>query len=208
MCFNGGKNPAKPSTCGAATPCPAPAPPPSPTPAPAWTVDDLKNDLNNCDGGTGIYGKAKAANGGKDPVIEPGAGGQVDLATGEITLTRTNDKCFATQQLIQELSNLSRKADFNKTDSDALAGDLSREKYIRQTERIEYDHGVKNILKAFDACKDKWGCTTCQKEWARSATDFNDYYANYLSTSHKEHYGTWWDSACKSAFERKHPRSR
>jgi hypothetical protein len=166
---------------------------------------DLLDNLKKCDGGTGIYEKAKKANGGKDPSITMGAGGWVELDKGAITLDKNNDKCFATQQLIQELSNLSQKDAFNKLDKDALAGDVSREDYIRETERIEYEHGVKNIIQAFDSCKDVWGCKTCQKEWARSAKNFDDYYNNYLSNSHKEHYGKWWDSNCKAAYEAKHP---
>jgi len=169
------------------------------------TTEDLLKNLEKCDGGTDIYAKAKAANGGKDPVIKPGDGGQVDLSKGEITLDKDNDTCLATQQLIQELSNLSRKADFEKLDNDALAGDVSRGDYIKETERIEYESGVKNILQAFDACKETWCCQTSQKEWARSATGFDDYYDNYLSDEHKEHYGQWWDSACKEAYEKKHP---
>jgi hypothetical protein len=167
---------------------------------------DLLDNLKKCDGGTGIYEKAKAANGGKDPTIKLGAGGQVDLKKGEITLNKSYDTCFATQQLIQELSNLSQKAAFEKANSDALAGNLSREEFIREYERIEYEHGVKNIIKAFDSCKDTWGCKTCQKEWARSAKNFDDYYNNYLSSSHKENYGQWWDANCKGAYDAKHPK--
>jgi hypothetical protein len=167
---------------------------------------DLLNNLKKCDGGTGIYEKAKAANGGKDPTIKLGSGGWVDLGKGEITLKKDYDTCFTTQQLIQELSNLSQKAAFDKVDSDALAGNMNREKYIRETERIEYEHGVKNIIKAFDSCKDTWGCNTCQKEWARPAKNFDDYYNRLLNDEHKENYGQWWDVNCKGAYDAKRPK--
>jgi len=171
---------------------------------PPWTVDELKKMLDSCDGGLGIWAKAKKANGDKNPTIVPGAGGQTDTSTGTITLDQTQDKCFAVQQLIQELSNLSRKADFDKLDTSALAGDVSRADYIKQTEKIEYETGVKNVLTAFDACKDKWPCKTTPKEWARKAKDFDDYFKNFLSNTHKGGYGKWWDENCKAAYDKKH----
>jgi hypothetical protein len=171
---------------------------------PPWTVDDLKKLLNSCDGGLGIWAKAKKANNNKDPKVTPGGGGWVDTSTGEITLDKSRDKCFATQQLIQELSNLSRKADFDSLDGRALAGDVSREDYIKETEKIEYETGVKNVLTAFDACNKTWGCQTTPKEWARKAKDFDDYYKNLLRDAHKENYGKWWDRECKAAYDKKH----
>lgn len=171
---------------------------------PCWTVAELKKMLTDCDGGLGIWAKAKKANKDKDPLITPGAGGATDPATGNITLDQTRDKCFAVQQLIQELSNLSRMADFNKIFDSAAAGDCSREDFIKRIEKIEYETGVKNVLTAFDACKDKWPCTTTPKEWAREAKDFDDYFKKFLSNVHKEHYGTFWDSNYKAAYDRKH----
>jgi hypothetical protein len=171
---------------------------------PPWTVGELKGMLNTCDGKLGIWAKAKKANKDKDPKIVPGAGDWTDTQTGEITLDKTQDKCNAVQVLVQELSNLSRKADFDKLDNSALAGDLSRADYIKQTELIEYETGVQNVLTAFDACKDVWKCTTAEKEWARKAKDFEDYFKHFLSPSHKEHYGKWWDDNCKAAYDKKH----
>jgi hypothetical protein len=173
---------------------------------PSWTADELKKMLKTCDGGLDIWAKAKKANKDNDPLITPGAGGATDPATGNITLDQTRDKCFAVQQLIQELSNLSRMADFNKIFDSAAAGDCSREDFIKRIEKIEYETGVKNVLTAFDACKDKWPCTTTPKEWARTAKDFDDYFKNFLSNVHKEHYGTFWDSNYKAAYDKKHVR--
>jgi hypothetical protein len=174
--------------------------------SPNWTVDELKKMLDTCDGGLGIWEKAKKANKDNDPTIVPGAGGWTITSTGEITLDKTQDKCFAVQQLIQELSNLSRKADFEQLDASALAGDVSRADYIKRTEKIEYETGVKNVLTAFDACKDKWPCTTTPKEWARKAKDFDEYFDKLLNDTHKEGYGKWWDDNCKAAYDRKHGR--
>src|SRR5215216_643875 len=189
--------------------CPINNPPGPPSPPTAWTVDDLKKNLAKCDGGTDIWAKAKAANGGKDPTVKTGAsaigsGGQVDINKGEITLDTGQDKCFATQVLIQELCNLSHKADFAKANTDCGAGDLSRDAFIRANEEPEYD-GVTKVIQAFDACKGKWGCTTCEKEWARKYTTFDDYYNKALSNRHKEYYGSSWDTNCKAAYDTKHP---
>jgi hypothetical protein len=163
----------------------------------------LRKLLDGCDGGLGIWAKAKKANKDKDPKVTLGGGGWTEMSTGEITLDKTLDKCFATQQLIQELSNLSRKADFDSLDGKALAGDVSREDYIKVNERIEYETGVKNVLTGFDACNKTWGCQTARMEWARKAKDFDDYYKNFLSGAHKEHYGKWWDRQCKAAYDKK-----
>ncbi len=173
---------------------------------PSWTVDELKKMLTACDGGLGIWDKAKKANGDKDPKVTPGSEGSVVPATGEITLDKTLDKCAAVQQLIQELSNLSRKADFETLDNSCMEGDVERADYIKRTEKIEYETGVKNVLKAFDACKDTWKCTTTPKEWARKAKDFDDYFDKFLSKKHKEFYGDWWDKNCKEAYNKKHPK--
>jgi len=169
-----------------------------------WSVADLKAMLDKCDGGLGIWDKAKKANGNKDPSINVEAGGGfVDAVNNKITLDETLDKCNAVQQLIQELSNLSRMADFHTLDNSAKAGDVSRDDYIRRTELIEYETGVKNDLIAFDACKDKWPCPTARKEWARGK-EFDDYFQNYLLPEHKEGYGKWWDDNCKAAYDAKH----
>jgi hypothetical protein len=172
--------------------------------SPAWTVDELKKMLDACDGKLGIWAKAKKANKDKDPKITPGDKGATDPATGNITLDKTQDKCFAVQQLVQELSNLSRMADFDKIFASAIAGDLSRDEFIKAIEKIEYETGVKNVLTAFDACKDIWKCKTTPKEWARKAKDFKEYFDKLLSNIHKEHYGKWWDDNCKAAYDKKH----
>ncbi|HIH44490.1 MAG TPA: DUF4157 domain-containing protein [Candidatus Methanoperedenaceae archaeon] len=174
---------------------------------PPWTVDDLKKMLDACDGGLGIWAKAKKANKDKDPVVKAGktrSGGFTSQDT--ITLEETSDRCNAAQVLIQELSNMSRAKDFDKLSSDARAGDLARDAFIKGFEKIEYETGVKNVLTAFDACKDIWKCKTAEKEWARKAKDFEDYFKNFLSNVHKEGYGKWWDDNCKAAYDKKHPK--
>lgn len=209
--MTGGKKTTPPSSGGGGACADGSSPPcPSPTPA-TWTVDDLKKNLAACDGGTGVWAAAKAANGGVDPTVQTGSsaigtGGSVDTSKGVITLDTSQDKCFATQVLVQELSNLSHKADFFTAANSAAAGDLSREEFIKANEKPEYD-GVQNVIKAFDNCKGKWGCTTCEKEWARKYTTFDDYYAKALSNTHKEHYGKWWDDHYKAAYDAKHPAS-
>jgi hypothetical protein len=162
-----------------------------------------------CDGGTDVYAKAKKANGGKDPVIKRGTtssgfDAETDTEKGVITINKNSDKCTSTESLIFELANLSRKADFDKVDKDAAAGKLSREEYIKASEKIEYEN-IKTTLKAVDKCKEKWGCKNHSFDLAGHgmAKDFDDYYDNYLANSHKEHYGKIWDEDCKDAYEKK-----
>jgi hypothetical protein len=179
---------------------------------PSWKPEDIKKALDSCDGGTGVYAAAKAANGGKDPTIQVGnsvigSGGSVDYTTGTITLDPGFDKCNTIETLIQELSNLSHKADFEAAGTQCGAGTLSREDYIKANEKAEYD-GVRRALQAEAACTKKWGCTKNSFSYAgitgKATTDFNEYYDKWLSTDHKEYWGKAWDASCKAAYDAKH----
>ena len=175
-----------------------------------WTAADLKKMLDTCDGGLGIWAKATKANKGKPPKVTPariGAGEFVntDMLSGEITLNETVDKCQAIQQLVHELSNLASIAEVNKIEVLATAGDLGRDDFIKNIEKIEYEVGVKNTLNAFDGCKSKWVCQTSIMEFARGAKDFDDYFNNKLSSRHKASYGKYWDDKFKKAYDKKHP---
>jgi hypothetical protein len=168
----------------------------------AWTVEELKKNLATCDGGTGAAALVKSVTIKIGPT-EFGA----HVVGAEITIDpeKENNTCSATQALVQELTNFSHKADTDKVQADAAAGKLSREEFMRGMERQEYD-GVWKVIKAFDACKDKWGgCPTCLMDWARKYATFEDYYVKALSKEHKEHYGTWWDDHYKAEYEKKHP---
>ena len=169
-----------------------------------WSAGDLKKMLDRCDGGLGIWGKAKKANKDRDPQITPGRSSFTDTLTGQITLDATVDKCQAIQHLIHELSNLASIAEVDKIDVAVTAGDLSRDEYIKRIEKIEYEIGVKNTLNAFDACKGKWLCATSIMEFARGAKDFDDYFKNLLLPAHKARYGKDWDDRFKKAYDKKH----
>jgi hypothetical protein len=172
----------------------------------SWTPEDLKTMLEACDGGLGIWQKAKAANKGKDPEIISGSSSYTDSLTGKITLDSTTDKCKAVQSLIHELSNLSALSELDKIRMLASAGELSRNEFIKRIEEIEYRFGVKNVLTAYNACKNKWLCETNIMEYAAKAKDFEDYFKNLVSSSHKEDYGKQWDDKYRSAYEKKHPK--
>lgn len=176
-----------------------------------WTRDQLLDNLKKCDGGTDIYAKALKANGPKDIKIEAGEATEVDLSLGIIFIKEDLNVCAATQSLIMELSNLSLKEDFLRVDSACSAGDLSRGQYIYDSEMIEYLGGVQNTIKAFKSCKEKWGCGTekCRLSFGEPppGTSVEDYFAQYyyeeLSVAHKEHYGKYWDTQCKTAYDKK-----
>lgn len=204
----------------ATTPC-SPTPmgpggsgkPVGPAASAGWTQDQIKANLDSCDGGTNAWANGKAGNGGKDPTIVEGSsvigtGASVDHTTGVITIDPGKDLCQAKQYAVMELTNLGHTADFNKVRGpDCQSGTLSRDDFIRANEKLEYD-GVHNVLTAFDACKAKWHCgdtATSVMDGFRGATDFDDYFNHYLAQNHKDYYGTMWDNSCKAAWDAKHP---
>ena len=179
--------------------------------APAWTPADIKSALDGCDGGTGVWAAAKAANGGKDPQVVTGAsvigtGGSV--SGGTITLDTGYDKCNTIETLIQESSNMSPQADFAKVDADAAAGKLSRDEYIRAKEKIEYD-GVQKAVKSEKACMAKWGCSKNSFSYASvtdaQSTSFDEYFDHWLGSDHKDYWGNVWDGNYKAAYDAAHP---
>ncbi len=178
-----------------------------------WAPADIKSALDSCDGGTGVWAAAKAANGGKDPQVVAGnsvigSGGSVDTTAGVITLDTKYDKCNTIETLIQEASNMSHKADFGKVDSDAAAGKLSRDEYIRAKEKIEYD-GVQKAVKAEKACTATWGCSKNSFSYASvtdsQASSFDKYFNNWLGADHKDYWGKAWDGRYKDAYSAAHP---
>ncbi|MBN2563411.1 MAG: hypothetical protein JXQ75_21025 [Phycisphaerae bacterium] len=185
-------------------------------PATFGTTDDLLDNLKKCDGGTKILDKAKKANAGKDPTVIPATkaalrnfDGDTNHTTGTIRISKDSSKCTAMETLVFELANMSRKADFDKVEGDAAAGKLDRDQYIRGNERIEYEN-IKIALKATDTCKEKWGCKNhaFDLEGFRSAKDFEDYYKNYVTDNHKEHYGEEWDKNYREEYNKKHPKKK
>lgn len=176
------------------------------------SVSAIVDNVRACDGGLGLYDLARKANGNRDPIVQAGPPapfrGDTDATTGTIRISTSFNLCAATQTLVQELSNLTRAKDVVTVSTEAAAGDVSRADFIRRIERIEYETGVRNVLSAFDACKIRWGCprgATSEKEWARNVRGFDDYFANLLSNTHKEHYGTFWDTHYRAAYQQKHP---
>jgi len=171
----------------------------------------MKNNIAACDGGTDIMNAATTAL-GHEPNIQVGAtssgfGGEANSTTGEITIAPNPDCCAATQTLIHELTNVSTRQRSQEIRAQAAAGDLSREEFTRAFEEKEY-RGLRNALRAFDACKNTWGCgagATARHEWIRGATDFDDYYNNYLGESHKNYWRGVWDRNYRAAYEAKHP---
>ena len=169
----------------------------------------MEDKVKACDGG--IYAEAKKANGGKDVKIVSGSpvggfGGHADTAKGEVVIGPNPDTCSRAQTLLFELNNIANGPNYNKIEKKAVAGDLNREQYIRANEEIEYN-GLMKVMKAYDSCKKKWCCekSPCRYEWMRSAKNFNNYYNNFLATSHKEYYGKVWDKDYKAIYEKKHP---
>lgn len=189
----------------------APAPPKKGTPKPAtWSHAQLMQDLK-CDGGTGIYAKAKAANGGKNPTIQSGhsvigTGGSTNDATGVITLDPNQDRATAAQVALFELTNLSNKARFAQVSADAAAGKLNREQYTRANEALEYQ-GIANANQAFQSCGSTWGVskgTQGRYDFYARAKNFEEYYKKYLPAMHKNYYRQAWDNSFKALYNAAH----
>jgi len=164
---------------------------------PPLSAADLKAKLEQCDEAKQVYEKAKKANGGKDPTIATGPaasgmGGHTEMNAGKIVINDKNEGCQQVQTLCFELGNLSRKDEFAQAAKGLKTA--SRRDYIRGYEKIEYEN-LKDTQKVVDSCLKKWGCekTKSRYEWAKGAKDFDDYYDNYLSKDHIEHYGKFWD---------------
>jgi len=185
---------------------PPPATPAAPAGCPAET---LKANLAKCDGGLGIWDKAKKA-AGRDPFVKVegaagGFGGHADTVNGGVVISPNPDCCGATQTFVFELTNLSNKDRFSENHRRALAGELDKEEYTRAYERVEYDAG-KNSAAAFKSCKKKWECSknsTARHGFIADATDFDDYYRNHLAESHKNYYKDYWDRNIKRIYEAK-----
>ncbi len=176
-------------------------------------VDDVVKTVTSCATGKALFAKAKAANNKKNLVIKLGKtefGGFVDTDTGVITLDSRLNKCTAIDALVQELTNLASKPDFDKLDEETIKGNVSRADYIRRTEQIEF-RGLLNILKVFDETKARTGCRTCSRVYQRKyAKSFDAYYKYMLSDeygkAHGEKIGARWDRGAKEAYEKKHPK--
>lgn len=171
--------------------------------------EKLLDKIKKCDGGTNILAKAKKANKNRDVKVvikKTTFGGVTNPATGEIAVRKGDPHCTQIETLLFEMANMSSKKKFDVSDNKAENGNTSRADYIREQEKIEYDN-MKVTLKAIDACKKKWGCEkhTFDFDGFRSAKSFNDYFNNFLSSDHKEHYGKHWDNHCQAEYAKKHP---
>lgn len=182
-----------------------------PCSTPPCSAAQMKANLDKCDGGTGVWSKAKKEV-GQDPSIEVGAaaggfGGHADCANKKVMIAPNPDCCGATQTLIFELTNLTNCSNFAKNAKDASAGDLDREGYTKAYERLEYE-SVKNSYTSFEKCSKAWGCpegALARHGGYKSAKNFDDYYDKYLPDKHKDYWRDLWDKNFKSIYEKKHP---
>ena len=74
--------------------------------------------------------------------------------------------------------------------------DAGLEKYVRETERLEYLGGVTYVINADNRCKDYWQAPVCQKQSSMKSDqagplDFDDYYDELPKTHKGKYYGEW-----------------
>lgn len=160
--------------------------------------------------GRKLYDKARVVLGNKDPTIrfgETDSGGQLQ-EDGSITIDPRLSKCVATEVLVHELCNLSNARELGKLDTDLSNGEVSREDYIRETERIEF-RSLPFILAFFDETKNSTKCGTCSRDYQRpyARKSFDEYFRWFSSDKygqqHMERIGKTWDKYGKPAYEAK-----
>jgi hypothetical protein len=174
-------------------------------------VPELVNIVKSSKTGLALYAKAVGVNQRREPVIKLGRaefGGFVDTDNGVITLDERLDKCKAIDVLVQELTNLASKPDFDLLDSQTIKGDVSRADYIRRTEGIEF-RGLQNILRVFDETKRKTGCQTCTRDYQRKYAENLKGFLKYMGSDeygkkHEEKIGARWDLGAKREYDKKH----
>jgi len=161
--------------------------------------EKLTELIKKCDESKKVFENAKKANGGKDPKVETGTpstgfGGEVDLKTGEITISDKNDGCQQIQTATFEMNRLAHKTEHENANK--LLTSAGRTYFIKAQEKVGYDVII-DTHKIVESCKKEWGCekTKSRYEWADDAKDFDDYFDNNLADRHKEVFGKWWDRA-------------
>lgn len=166
----------------------------------------LKN-LKNC--GQSVMDQATTALGKTPPVSFASPTAKFDAetnpVTGAITINPAKGCCDATESLAFELQNVIRSKQFNAIDAKAAAGDLAREDYATENEKLEYQ-GLLVTLSILKDCKKAWGCASYPFSLLAFAKvkNFNDFYNNYEGHDHKDYYRkTVWDTRYKGPYLKK-----
>ncbi len=114
------------------------------------------------------------------------------------------------QILIMELSNLKHRFDFFDHDAKMQRGKMGHNKFIEETERVEYDGGVRNVIQAYRQCNPTWNARICVKKKAEPyLTSFKKYFDEYLDPAHKGSYSeVWFTKGARSWYYLRVPRMK
>lgn len=106
--------------------------------------------------------------------------------------------------ILFELTNGMQGREHESADKGALKGDLSKEEYVRQKERIEWN-GTKKAHEIALKCVQAGKWPVDYDEYANGANEsFEDFLKRAIAAGHPAGYETWWDANCKKTYEEKH----
>jgi hypothetical protein len=158
-----------------------------------WTAKQLVDNVFTTLEGGALYQAARKA-AGRDPyiLVHPQLVGGACLHEKKlIMLPSTFDLPTATQAFLVELSNMSRKDDFDKIDkTNRQGGYKTADEYGNAIENIEFE-GIQKVIAIYDKSKQKWGATTCRYEYARGL-DFKAYLQLERVQKHRKLYLDNW----------------
>lgn len=145
--------------------------------------------------------------GDNEPLVE---GATERITTGGVRTQLVSGPDIGVQILVMELSNLKHRYDFFELDARMRRGRVGHNEYIRETERIEYDGGVRNVIQSYQQCQARWKARICTKKDAMPfMNSFDRYYDEYLDPAHKENYsGVWHTEGSRSWYLSRIPRMR
>jgi hypothetical protein len=113
------------------------------------------------------------------------------------------DECTRAQILLFELYNVWQTPKFVDLKRRAAAGEVSREQFMDENERIEHRSGI-FARGCVDQCNPKWCCA--KKNMHSWIPDDYDEFRKKADPKHAEHQGSIWDSMYKDAYEKAHPK--
>ncbi|GEM_PF-3855694 len=140
--------------------------------------------------------------------IQWGRGATCDHTSRVVTLTMGKCACHLTQELVQEVTNMSFAREAAFLNSAASNGDISRDTYVKTIELTEF-LGVRNVVKSFDAlgetgdlgCEHAFDKNGAARTYVQRTTDntvlavdlndevFNEYFNADFLQNHKERIG-------------------
>ncbi len=176
--------------------------PPNITPAPEGrgSCDHVNGDV-----GYPMLDRIKLED--KDQLV---SGAVERITSGGVRTQEVSGPDIGVQILVMELSNLKHRFDFFDHDAKMRRGKMGHNKFIEETERVEYDGGVRNVIQAYRQCNPTWNARICVKKKAEPYMhSFKEYFDSYLDPTHKGSYSeVWYTQGARSWYYLRVPRMK